>query len=55
MASVAVNFVLVAIVVFGLIARLGDLPRLLGAWWSKKADRAEVESPQAVQTRRMLL
>jgi putative spermidine/putrescine transport system permease protein len=35
MASVAVMFVLVAILVFGLIARFGDLPRLLGAWSSK--------------------
>ncbi|MGH6918249.1 MAG: ABC transporter permease [Geminicoccaceae bacterium] len=32
MASVAVMFVLLAIVVFGLIARFGDLPKLLGAW-----------------------
>lgn len=31
MASVAVFFVLTAIVVFGSIARFGDLPRLLGA------------------------
>jgi putative spermidine/putrescine transport system permease protein len=36
MASVAVVFVLVAIVVFGLIARFGDLPKLLGAWSSKE-------------------
>ncbi len=35
MASVAVMFVLVAILVFGLIARFGDLPKLLGAWSSK--------------------
>jgi putative spermidine/putrescine transport system permease protein len=35
MASVAVMFVLVAILVFGLIARFGDLPRLLGAWSSR--------------------
>jgi putative spermidine/putrescine transport system permease protein len=32
MASVAVMFVLLAIAVFGLIARFGDLPKLLGAW-----------------------
>lgn len=32
MASVAVMFVLLAILVFGLIARFGDLPKLLGAW-----------------------
>ncbi|MDX1432262.1 MAG: ABC transporter permease [Gammaproteobacteria bacterium] len=32
MASVAVVFVLIAIVVFGLIARFGNLPKLLGAW-----------------------
>lgn len=32
MAVVAVVFVVVAIVVFGLIARFGDLPKLLGAW-----------------------
>jgi len=31
-ASVAVMFMLLAIVVFGLIARFGDLPKLLGAW-----------------------
>jgi putative spermidine/putrescine transport system permease protein len=36
MASVAVMFVLVAILVFGLIARFGDLPKLLGAWSSKE-------------------
>jgi len=35
MASVAVVFVLVAIIVFGLIARFGDLPKLLGAWSAK--------------------
>jgi putative spermidine/putrescine transport system permease protein len=29
-------FVLVAIVVFGLIARFGDLPKLLGAWSEKE-------------------
>lgn len=32
MAAVSVLFVLVAAVVFGLIARFGDLPKLLGAW-----------------------
>lgn len=32
MAAVTVLFVAVAAVVFGLIARFGDLPRLLGAW-----------------------
>ena len=31
-ASVSVMFILLAVVVFGLIARFGDLPRLLGAW-----------------------
>jgi hypothetical protein len=31
MASVGVAFMLLAIVVFGLIARFGDLPKLLGA------------------------
>jgi putative spermidine/putrescine transport system permease protein len=36
MASVAVVFVAVAIVVFGLIARFGDLPKLLGAWSAKE-------------------
>jgi putative spermidine/putrescine transport system permease protein len=36
MASVAVVFVLLAILVFGLIARFGDLPRLLGAWSEKE-------------------
>jgi putative spermidine/putrescine transport system permease protein len=36
MAAVAVVFVLVAILVFGLIARFGDLPKLLGAWSSKE-------------------
>jgi putative spermidine/putrescine transport system permease protein len=35
MASVAVVFVLIAIGVFGLIARFGNLPRLLGAWTDK--------------------
>jgi putative spermidine/putrescine transport system permease protein len=32
MAVVAVLFVLLAMLVFGLLARFGDLPRLLGAW-----------------------
>jgi len=32
MAAVAVLFVLVAVVVFGLIGRFGNLPRLLGRW-----------------------
>lgn len=32
MASVSVFFVLVAVAVFGLVARFGDLPKLLGAW-----------------------
>ncbi len=31
-ASAAVMFILLAVVVFGLIARFGDLPKLLGAW-----------------------
>jgi putative spermidine/putrescine transport system permease protein len=36
MASVTVVFVLVAAVIFGLVARFGDLPKLLGAWASKE-------------------
>jgi putative spermidine/putrescine transport system permease protein len=36
MASVTVVFVVFAALVFGLIARFGDLPRLLGAWASKE-------------------
>jgi putative spermidine/putrescine transport system permease protein len=36
MASVAVAFVIVSILVFGLIARFGDLPKLLGAWSQKE-------------------
>jgi putative spermidine/putrescine transport system permease protein len=36
MASVAVMFMLLAILVFGLIARFGDLPKLLGAWSHKE-------------------
>ena len=35
-ASVSVLFILLAVVVFGLIARFGDLPRLLGAWTPKE-------------------
>jgi putative spermidine/putrescine transport system permease protein len=36
MAAVAVAFVLIAILVFGLIARFGNLPKLLGAWSPKE-------------------
>jgi putative spermidine/putrescine transport system permease protein len=36
MAAVTVVFVAVAALVFGLIARFGDLPRLLGAWATKE-------------------
>ena len=36
MAAVAVVFMLVAILVFGLIARFGDLPKLLGAWAARE-------------------
>ncbi len=32
MAAVSILFVVIAVVVFGLVARFGDLPRLLGAW-----------------------
>lgn len=32
MAAVTVLFVLLAALIFGLVARFGDLPRLLGAW-----------------------
>jgi len=32
MAAVSALFVLLAVVIFGLVARFGDLPRLLGAW-----------------------
>lgn len=32
MAAVSLLFVAVAVVIFGLIARFGDLPKLLGAW-----------------------
>jgi len=32
MAAVSVIFVLVAVIVFSLIARFGDLPKLMGAW-----------------------
>ena len=31
------GFVLVAVAVFGLIARFGDLPKLLGAWSSEES------------------
>lgn len=34
MAAVSIFFVVIAAVVFGLVARYGDLPRLLGAWSS---------------------
>ena len=37
MACVAVVFVLLAVLVFGMIARFGDLPRLLGAWHTQKS------------------
>jgi len=36
MASVAVIFVLLAAAIFGLIARYGNLPKLLGAWAPEK-------------------
>jgi putative spermidine/putrescine transport system permease protein len=36
MAAVAVVFVLVAALIFGLIARLGDLPKLLGAYGGRE-------------------
>lgn len=36
MASVTVLFVVVAAIIFGLIARFGDLPKLLGAWSSRE-------------------
>ena len=32
MASISALFVVIAVVVFGVIARFGDLPKLLGAW-----------------------
>ena len=32
MASISILFVAVAVLVFGLVARFGDLPKLLGAW-----------------------
>jgi putative spermidine/putrescine transport system permease protein len=35
MASVAVLFIAVSVLVFGLIGRFGDLPKLLGAWSAK--------------------
>ncbi len=36
MASVAVLFIAVSVLVFGLIGRFGDLPKLLGAWSTKE-------------------
>src|SRR5687768_18283397 len=36
MAAVTVVFVAVAAAIFGLVARFGDLPKLLGAWASKE-------------------
>jgi putative spermidine/putrescine transport system permease protein len=36
MASVTVAFVVFAAIVFGLVARFGDLPKLLGAWAPKE-------------------
>jgi putative spermidine/putrescine transport system permease protein len=36
MASVSVLFVLVGFLVYGLIARFGDLPKLLGAWSTRE-------------------
>jgi putative spermidine/putrescine transport system permease protein len=36
MAAVTVAFVVLAAIVFGLVARFGDLPKLLGAWVSKE-------------------
>ncbi len=36
MASVSVLFVAIAALAFGLVARFGDLPRLLGAWSDKE-------------------
>jgi putative spermidine/putrescine transport system permease protein len=35
-ASISVLFILLALVVFSLVARFGDLPRLLGAWSPKE-------------------
>ena len=37
-ASAAVTFILLAAVVFGLIARFGDLPKLLGAWTARDSE-----------------
>jgi len=37
MASVAMLFIFTNVLVFGLIARFGDLPRLLGAWAARDA------------------
>jgi putative spermidine/putrescine transport system permease protein len=36
MAAVTVFFVALAGLIFGLVARFGDLPRLLGAWSSEE-------------------
>jgi putative spermidine/putrescine transport system permease protein len=36
MASLSVVFVALAALIFGLVARFGDLPRLMGAWASKE-------------------
>jgi len=36
MAAVTVLFILLAAVIFGLVARFGDLPRLLGAWGTEE-------------------
>ena len=38
MAAVSIFFVALAALVFGLIARFGDLPRLLGAWSTQDRD-----------------
>jgi putative spermidine/putrescine transport system permease protein len=37
MAAVTVVFVAIAALIFGLVARFGDLPKLLGAWSSKES------------------
>jgi putative spermidine/putrescine transport system permease protein len=37
MAAVAVLFVVLAAVIFGLVARFGDLPQLLGAWRAEES------------------
>jgi putative spermidine/putrescine transport system permease protein len=36
MAAVTVVFVVLAALIFGIVARFGDLPRLLGAWATKE-------------------